>query len=156
MTESHVAAHDRARRLLLSHRAVPGELRSIRRLVQRWAGLWDLPDDAVTDLQLAVGEAVANGVEHAYRDARPGTVEVELTLQGSSGSAADGAVLVQVVDHGRWQPAPRERGHRGHGLTMIRRLTRHLEVVRSAHGTRVLFEVPLSGMSLSGVPWPAG
>lgn len=141
MTDSRGAERDRTHRLRLGHRAVPGELRSIRRRVQRWAGLCGLPEDVLVDLQLAVGEAVANGVEHAYRETAPGTVEVDLTLRDAD--AEDAAVLVRVADHGRWRPAARDPGHRGHGLVLIERLTHHLRVVRSAHGTEVCFEIPL-------------
>ncbi len=120
---------------------MPVELRSIRRRVQRWAGLCGLSDDTVMDLQLALGEAVANGVEHAYSEDRPGTVDVELALRWAGRAAV--AIVVRVIDHGRWRPAPQGRGHRGHGLMMIERLAQHLEVVRSEHGTEVSFEIPL-------------
>ncbi len=143
VNKSHVAAHERVRPLRLRHRAVPEELRAIRRRVERWAGLWDLPVDTVVDLQLALGEAVANGVEHAYPADRPGTVEVELEVRGAGGT--DPVVVVRVADHGRWRPAPERAGHRGRGLLMINRLARLVEVRPSAHGTRVCFEIPLAG-----------
>jgi anti-sigma regulatory factor (Ser/Thr protein kinase) len=131
-------------RVKLRHPARAAELRRIRRGIAHWAGRQRLPDDVVDDLQLAVGEAVANGVEHAYRsvddtDTVP-IVEVELELR--LGGMCPG-VAVTVADHGRWRPAPVRAGYRGRGLALIEQLTRGLTVSTSGQGTRVWFEVPL-------------
>ena len=45
-------------------------------------------------LLLAVGEACANAIEHAYRDTEPGDVEVDMT------QSASGGFLVEVRDSG--------------------------------------------------------
>src|SRR5688572_19412391 len=60
--------------LRLRHRARPAELGPIRALVQRWAERNAVPADVLVDLQLSVGEAVSNGVEHAYPVGAAGTV----------------------------------------------------------------------------------
>jgi anti-sigma regulatory factor (Ser/Thr protein kinase) len=129
-------------RLRLRHSASVWELREIRRRVARWAGQNRLPDDAVIDLQLAVGEAVANGVEHAYREnaAEVPTVEVDLELRARG---ALQVVAVTVVDHGRWRPVRGRPRYRGRGLALIERLSRQFQVSTSGHGTRVCFEIPL-------------
>lgn len=132
----------RAARLLLCRPAEPSQLRGIRRAVDAWADTHRLPDAAVADLQLAVGEAVANGVEHAYREDPPGTVEVEMSVRVAESRVV--AVVVAVVDHGRWRPAPLDAGHRGRGLAMIGRLAKRLRVVAGRNGTRVGFEIPVS------------
>ena len=36
--------------------------------VVAWGATAALPEDTVEDLQLALGEALANAIEHAYRD----------------------------------------------------------------------------------------
>jgi anti-sigma regulatory factor (Ser/Thr protein kinase) len=96
----------------------------------------------VIDLQLAVGEAVSNGVEHAYREdaAELPTVEVDLELR-SRGALE--VVAVTVIDHGRWRPVPGLPGYRGRGLALIERLSRQFQLSTSVHGTRVCFEIPL-------------
>jgi anti-sigma regulatory factor (Ser/Thr protein kinase) len=129
-------------RLRLRHRACAWELREIRRRVERWAGQHRLPDDAVVDLQLAVGEAVANGVEHAYRVnvAEVSTVEVDLELRARG---ALQVVAVTVADHGCWRPVPVRPGYRGRGLAVIERLSWRFQVSTSGHGTRVCFEIPV-------------
>ncbi|MGQ0573865.1 MAG: PAS domain-containing protein [Pseudonocardia sp.] len=94
--------------------ARPAELRRIRRTVQRWAVAAALPDELVHDLQLALGEAVANAVEHAYGDGEPG--ELEYTLRCAGGATS---VEVAVTDFGTWRPRPADRGFRGRGLDLI-------------------------------------
>lgn len=136
-----------SRRLRLRHHARATELRAIRRRITAWAGGNRLPADTVIDLQLAVGEAVANGMEHAYRAdaarrdaAAAATVEVELELDASRSRPV---VAVTVTDHGRWRPVPVDPGHRGRGLALIQKLSRRLQVSISGQGTRVCFEIPL-------------
>lgn len=138
VTNCHTASRAGDRRLRLCHRAEPAELRSIRRRVEQWARGWGMPDDALVDLQLALGEAVANGVEHAYRNAESGTVEVDLDVLGAR------VVTVRVADHGVWRPAPDHVGHRGRGLMMIERLAGHVQVERTSGGTAVWFEIPFA------------
>lgn len=124
--------------LRLCQRAVPEELQGMRRRIGRWAVQSGVPEDVTIDLQLAVGEAVANGVEHAYRDTGPGTVDVEMQVRGGDPAA----VVVRVADHGHWRPAPVCAGHRGRGLLMIERLAQRVQVLCSPRGTEVCFEIP--------------
>jgi serine/threonine-protein kinase RsbW len=128
------------RRLRLCHRADATELCRIRRSVRRWAQLNALSEDSLIDLQLAVGEAVANGVEHAYRNTDPGTVDVELEIRDT-----DGVVAVRVVDHGHWRPVPAVSGYRGRGLALIKQLAERVAVSPTLGGTQVCFEIPLRG-----------
>jgi anti-sigma regulatory factor (Ser/Thr protein kinase) len=127
-------------RLRLRHRAAATELGSIRGRVDRWARQHAVPEDTVIDLQLALGEAVSNGVEHAYRDDDAGTVEVELEIRRIGRLRV---VAVRVVDHGRWRPTPAHPGYRGRGLTLIERLSRDLQVSRTRYGTQVCFDIPV-------------
>lgn len=132
--------HD-TRPLRLCYPAEPAELHRIREDVRWWAEQNEVPDAALVDLQLTLGEAVANGVEHAYRDGDPGTVDVDLEIRvdGSRG----GVVAVRVVDHGRWRPVPLVSGYRGRGLIMINRLAEQVVVSATRFGTQVCFEIPL-------------
>lgn len=147
---------DTAGGLRLCRPADPTELRTIRHRVSSWAHRHRLPPDVLTDLQLAVGEAVANGVEHAYRDGPPGSVDVELALQPDrDGRSASVAVL--VADHGRWRSAPLRSGHRGRGLTLIGRVAERVRVSVTRAGTEVRFEIPIpGGDSRGGICHPIG
>jgi anti-sigma regulatory factor (Ser/Thr protein kinase) len=126
----------------LSYPADLGELRTIRSRVESWGRRHRLPEEVLIDLQLALGEAVSNGMEHAYpgRDLRRApTVEVDLELHVTS---AGREVRVRVTDHGRWRAAPTEPGCRGRGMALIEELSRDLWVVRSPTGTQVRFTIP--------------
>ena len=97
-------------------------------------------EETIADLKLAVTEAVANAVRHAYPPDAPGRVSVEL-------SAGDGRLEIAVSDDGRGlgdaQLAPRgdEPGESGMGLSIIRAIADELEVGAGAdgRGTRVRF-----------------
>jgi anti-sigma regulatory factor (Ser/Thr protein kinase) len=133
-----------AQRLRLRCPAALAELRVVRRRVQRWASGHGLPDDVVIDLQIAVGEAVSNGIEHAYtgdgprRDDGAG-VEVDLQLRWAGGGRV---VSARVADRGRWRPVPADPGYRGRGLALIRQLSRDMRVRRTTWGTEVTFAIP--------------
>lgn len=127
--------------LRVSRPAHPAQLGQIRSRVQRWGEHHHLPEGVLIDLQLAVGEAVANGVEHAYADMATGTVEVEIRLRRTRPGADDGVLLVRVTDNGRWRPPRPSAGHRGRGMLVIERLAQRTEIVRGRSGTRVCFEI---------------
>ncbi|MGY1708479.1 SpoIIE family protein phosphatase [Geodermatophilus sp. SYSU D00758] len=117
--------------------ADPAQLERVRRAVAAWAVGAALGADAVEDLQLAAGEAVANAVEHAYRDSeRTGSVDVELAAE------RDGGVWVAVRDGGSWRPAPADPGFRGRGLQIISALGRDVEVDHGPAGTVLRFRLP--------------
>ncbi|MGQ0573313.1 MAG: ATP-binding protein [Pseudonocardia sp.] len=122
----------------MRHPAEPAQLRRIRRQVDDWAQRNALPEDVLIDLQLALGEAVANGVEHAYAGTGAGTVDVELEIR----SGAARVVAVRVADYGSWRPVPMASGHRGRGLAVIERLARGVVVSRTRAGTEICFEIP--------------
>jgi anti-sigma regulatory factor (Ser/Thr protein kinase) len=130
------------RRLRVRLLAHPARLRELRQHVRRWAEAHTVPTAALDDLQLALGEAVSNGIEHAYRDRSPGTVDIELAI----GMADDEPVVeVSVSDHGQWRPIPLRPRGRGRGLTIISQLARQLDVATSTEGTRLTFVVPVRG-----------
>jgi anti-anti-sigma factor len=106
--------------------ADPARLRGVRRTVTAWAVAAGLPEDGIDDLQLALGEALANAVEHAYAgNGGAGSCEYRLERTG------DGSVDVCVRDEGVWRPAPADRGHRGRGLELITALATDVEVART-------------------------
>jgi len=121
--------------------AVLSALRTVRQRVQRWARGHGLPDDVLIDLQLTVGEAVSNGVEHAYPgDGAARGVDVDLRLRHRGDAAV---VAACVTDRGRWRPPPADPGHRGRGLALIDELAQRLTVRPTGSGTRVSFEIPV-------------
>jgi PAS domain S-box-containing protein len=112
--------------------AAPSSAGIARRLASRYARVAELTPERTFDLTIAVGEAAANAVEHAYFDA---TGEFVLRL-----SVRDGKVHGEVQDLGCWRyrdPA----AERGRGLAILRATTRQLEFNRSPKGTTVAFAV---------------
>jgi serine/threonine-protein kinase RsbW len=117
--------------------AHPRHLTPIRSQVRRWLGPLTLAGDTEDDLVLAVNEAAANSVEHAYRPAGSDDT-VELTFW----TEAD-AVCVEIVDHGQWQvPADQPTG-RGRGIEIMQRLVAFVLIHHDTRGTRVLLRHPL-------------
>jgi anti-sigma regulatory factor (Ser/Thr protein kinase) len=90
--------------------ADPARLSAVRRGVSAWASATGLPAELAEDLQLALGEALANAVEHAYKNGASGGCEYRVAR------ARDGGLHVEVVDTGTWRPPPADRGFRGRGL----------------------------------------
>ena len=99
------------------------QLTSIRRSVDEWCERAELPVDVSQMVALAVYEAMANVVEHAYRDGGPGALDVELRHEGD-------AVVASVGDEGHWHvTTPAEQRHRGRGLALIERLAGQVTVM---------------------------
>ena len=119
--------------------ADPAELARLRREIRAWAAAAALPDDQLEDLQLTLGEAFTNAVEHAYRDRSPGQVAYGVAM------TSDGGVEVEVRDRGHWRPPPADPGFRGRGLLIIDRIARAVSVQGSDDGTVVRFVVPPAG-----------
>ena len=108
------------------HELLPATLDSVataRRAVRRFAV--DLEVD-VDGMVLAVSEAVANVVAHAYADDGRGVVEL-------SAAASPLEVTVTVRDHGGGLAGDSPSGA-GYGLLIIRRLAQHVELADTRDG----------------------
>jgi serine/threonine-protein kinase RsbW/stage II sporulation protein AB (anti-sigma F factor) len=85
-----------------------------------------LDDEACADVILAVGEACANAVVHAYQGTRPGKLEVRAQTRRRT-------LEIIVADHGHGMaPRPDSPGL-GLGLPLMASLSRSLEL-RPARG----------------------
>ena len=92
----------------------------------------------LADLKLAVTEACANAVRHAYPDGCGGSVKVRIAV-------ADGAVSVDVADAGRGIDAeevadwdPDELREAGMGLAIIRSVVDDVEIESPDEGGTVV------------------
>lgn len=108
--------------------AVPGSLFPIRNATRRWLADLGVSSGTSSDLVLAIGEAVANVVEHAYGP-RGGEVFVHLAV-------SRGDVLAMVRDTGRWR-APRGR-FKGRGAKLMSGLSDSVHTEHSDTGTKVV------------------
>jgi anti-sigma regulatory factor (Ser/Thr protein kinase) len=108
------------------HELLPATLDSVadaRRAVRAFAADLDVDLDGMV---LAVSEAVANVVAHAYVEGSHGIVEV-------SAAVFPHEVTLTVRDHGGGL-ADRGDGGAGYGLVIIRRLAQHVELTDTAEG----------------------
>ena len=125
-----VAIHCEAipERLSLILPAQPETLADVRRMLRRWLRSIGAGREELSVMTLAVGEACANAVEHAYSPA-PATYAVESSVR-------DGEITIVVRDAGRWR---RPRGHhRGRGLTIMENARDDLDVRQTADGTEIV------------------
>jgi serine phosphatase RsbU (regulator of sigma subunit)/anti-sigma regulatory factor (Ser/Thr protein kinase) len=115
-------------RLALMLPARPETLADVRRALRRWLRHAGATDDDVAVVTLAVGEACANAVEHAYSP-NPAAYSVEAVDEG-------GTVAITVRDSGRWR---RARGaNRGRGLTIMENAMDELDVRQTTEGTEIV------------------
>jgi anti-sigma regulatory factor (Ser/Thr protein kinase)/putative methionine-R-sulfoxide reductase with GAF domain len=113
--------------LNLRMRAEPTRLSQVRRMLGRWLSDQAVEREVATEVTIAVSEACANAIEHAYGPAG-GNFEVQAWRE-------DGEIIVSVRDGGRWR-SPRGQ-HRGRGLTIMEAAMDELDVRTDGHGTEI-------------------
>jgi anti-sigma regulatory factor (Ser/Thr protein kinase) len=111
--------------------AEPAHLATSRHLIRRWVEANGGTDDDCAAFAIAVSEACANSIEHAYGP-RKATVELRAAL-------VDGVATVTIRDHGEWQP-PRDSNRRGRGIPIMREFMDDVSVERAETGTTVNLE----------------
>jgi anti-sigma regulatory factor (Ser/Thr protein kinase) len=112
--------------------AVAASMESVGEAVGDWlAGLRSSVEDGA-GMVLAVREAMANAIQHAFVGARIGSVTVEATL------LTDGVLACSVRDDGRWlPPIPSASGHSRRGMRLMARVADRMMVRREHSGTVV-------------------
>ena len=120
------------------HRRFPArgeELRDLRASMRGWLDERGVEAPLRHTILLAVGEACANAIEHAYSDSEPGDVRVDM-LQSDSGG-----IFVEVRDSGRFRAASESSSDRGRGTSIMRSLTTDFSRKAMSTGTVVRFSV---------------
>ena len=107
--------------------AEPSQLATARHLIRRWVEANRGTDDDCAAFAIAVSEACANSIEHAYGP-RDGTVHVRASL-------VEGEAEVTIRDRGKWRP-PRDN-HRGKGIPMMKEFMDDVSVEPGENGTTV-------------------
>jgi serine/threonine-protein kinase RsbW len=118
--------------------AAAGRLAGLRHALAEWARGIGLSDEDVEALVLASYEAMANSVEHAYRDQTQGVLDLRARID-----TEQGRVVVTVRDYGEWKPPQPSGGLRGRGLSLIKGLTTTATVDPTTNGTTVSMFWPL-------------
>lgn len=136
LTERQSSADD----LMFTMPALPVSLSAARRRLARWLDALEWPDDDADDVLLAVNEALANVVDHAYPPYTAGTASVH-AWAATDLTTMRRHLVITVIDRGRWaayhpeSPAPILRGR---GLAMMRACMHELHLQPSAAGTTVI------------------
>jgi PAS domain S-box-containing protein len=128
--------------LKIEKKAAAGQLSDIRHRLAAWLRGAAIPEGTIADIVLAVNEAAANSIEHAYRGHKPAKVRVEGENDGAR-------VHVRIIDKGSWKPAPADPGVRGRGLLLIRAVSDWLEMECTPSGTTVKMSFRLPAVASS-------
>lgn len=117
--------------------AVPDSVPEARLRVRTWCEAERVGDRIRADLLLAVTEAAANVVRHAYPGGRPGTFSLAARRKG-------GDIIVEIRDTGVGMGGAAPSPGGGLGLEIIRRLFPGATLTRENPGTRITIRAPAS------------
>lgn len=119
--------------------ADPSHARSIRCGLAQWLTATVFDDHARRDITLAVYEALANAVEHAYvGHPDTGTMTARATY-----SPTRGVLQVSVTDRGRWRPST-PTPMRGNGIPLMNALSEDTSIDHTEEGTTVVMSFPVA------------
>lgn len=121
-------------RIEFIHRSWPADPRQlviIRRELAGWLAPLNLTADEVDGIVLAVDEAAANAVSHAYGEGESGVVELTLWTEGA-------ALCIEIVDHGHWRPPAERPVTGGRGIGLMNAMTDAMLIHFDDRGSRVL------------------
>ena len=119
--------------------AVPVTAPFVRASLRAFAHASGLDTDRLFALQTAVGEAVANSIEHAYGPAADGGV-VRVSAERGSGD-----LTVWIEDDGQWRLDAEPCETRGRGLPLMRALVDTVDIVSDGRSTTVRLTLRLGG-----------
>jgi serine/threonine-protein kinase RsbW len=111
--------------------ADPHQLAVIRRELSGWLAPLALTEMEVADVVLAVDEAAANAVRHAYGPDEAGVVELTLWTESKT-------LCIEVVDHGSWRPPADRPAEGGRGIPLMSHMSESMLIHFDDRGSRVL------------------
>lgn len=118
--------------------ADPQQLALIRRELSGWLAPLELSEVEVADVVLAVDEAAANAVRHAYGPDEAGVVELTLWTE-------EGTLCIEVVDHGSWRPPSDQPTDGGRGIPLMNHMSESVLIRFDDRGSRVLLRHRIPG-----------
>jgi serine/threonine-protein kinase RsbW len=131
--------------------ASPERARPLRHALGAFLAAVDVDEPLLDDVLTAVGEALANVVEHAYCQNRRtnGVSASEMELMARADDAS--GISIDVVDHGRFLERP-PRPNRGFGLRIVRAIATEVSIDSTDLGTtvRMVFDVRRGERAIGG------
>ena len=115
--------------------AIPIVAALVRSTLRQIAPVLRLSSDEEFSMLVAVGEAIANAVEHAYGDREPGLVEITMHDEANR-------LVVQVDDYGRWRPF-QKREERGRGIPLMHALVDGVQIKSTQTSTSITLSLDL-------------
>ena len=119
-------------------------LAKVRNFVADIAKDCGFDEHVIYDIKVAVGEAIANAVEHGSPDGESNHVKVVCGCD-------DDALTIKIIDEGvfrRAVPSPEENiAYRGHGILLMLALMDKVTIDESAEGTTVSLTKHYRGQS---------
>lgn len=120
----------------IEREALPETAAPMRHALAAFLKALDIPEAARLDVITAVGEALANAVEHAYRNGPVGDVKIVARMETCD------VLAVEVVDRGTFAE-PKRRPDRGFGLRIVRSVAHAVDLDTEAGTTiSMRFEIP--------------
>ena len=119
--------------------ARPEYAKSIRHAIAAFLAVFELDADFSDDVLTAIGEALANAIEHAYVGQEPSDIEVLAAYEHER------MISVDVFDRGRFIERERQPD-RGFGIRILQAIATHVRIDTN-DGTRVHmeFRTPVAG-----------
>ena len=114
-------------------RSHPGSVTETRTRVAEYAEAGGANRD---DVELAVAEAVANAVLHAFGGRGDGLITVRAEIEGPD------RLVVEIVDDGSGITTQARSARAGFGLPIIGELADSVEIQTGDHGTRLMLGFP--------------
>ncbi|WP_214407174.1 ATP-binding protein [Pseudonocardia lacus] len=130
-----------------SYPADPQQLVLIRRELAGWLAPLALSETETADVVLAVDEAAANAVRHAYGPEESGAVELTLWTEPDT-------LNIEVVDHGSWRPPAERPTEGGRGIPLMSTMSEAVLIHYDDRGSRVLLRhrIPHGAAVQEGTP----
>lgn len=113
--------------------AQPVSSRLFRQALRRFYLAAGVTTDAIAILQVAMGEAITNSIQHAY-GVQGGVVRVQ-------GHVEPGRLIVEIADTGRWR-GPHDDGG-GYGLQILRSIVNDVTINTDERGTSIRLVHPI-------------
>jgi anti-sigma regulatory factor (Ser/Thr protein kinase) len=115
--------------------AVPITAPIARAVVDRQIAALDMNDERRFGVLVALGEAIANAVEHAYCSSSPGLIALEFANEACR-------LVMTVEDFGCWRPFV-PRYERGRGFELMRAFMDSVQIMSTPQSTKVILTTKL-------------